>query len=116
MTIRIQRAFACAAVILSVGWSPTVRADNRSPDFDNDNLDDLAVSAYLETKGGVSQAGVVHVLYGTSSGLDDKTGRITTLWRDEPGVEEDPGVNEGFGQSLAWGDFDGDCFDDLTVG
>ncbi|MCY1060403.1 integrin alpha [Nannocystis sp. SCPEA4] len=115
MTIRIQRAFACVAAIASISWSPTGRADNRGPDFDNDNLDDLAVSVYADTIGGVSQAGVVHLLYGTNTGLDDKTGRITTLWRGEPGVEEDPGEDEAFGRSLAWGDFDGDCFDDLTV-
>ena len=85
-----------------------------SGDYNGDGRDDLAISAALEDIGSISNAGCVHVLFGTGHGLSSLGNQI---WhQDSPGV---PGVCESedlFGYSLASGDFNEDGKDDLAVG
>jgi hypothetical protein len=83
-------------------------------DFDKDGHDDLAIGAPGETIGSHSDAGVVHVLYGSVSGLrtagDD-------LWSQAvPDVPGSVGTGDKFGASLATGRLDADNRDDLAIG
>lgn len=89
-----------------------------SGDFDGDGYMDLAVSASSESLGEVNpvaNAGIVHVLYGTSNGLKKNKSQI---WhQDVPGIIlEDAEKSDYFGMSLAAGDFNGDGCDDLAIG
>jgi hypothetical protein len=82
-------------------------------DFDGDGYADLAVGSPAENVGRVVDAGAVQVLYGGRRGL---TARDQVWHQGKPGV---PGSNErgdGFGGSLAAGDFDGDGYVDLAIG
>jgi hypothetical protein len=84
-------------------------------DFDNDGFDDLAIGEPVAPVPGTGViAGVVHILYGSSTGLratDDQ------LWsRDSSGVNGKVSLHQSFGRSLAAGDFDADGFDDLAIG
>lgn len=83
-------------------------------DFDGDGIDDLAVAAKGEDLAGMGDVGVVHVLYGTESGL---SGAGSFLIKPTNGALPG-GAHQGakFGYSLAAGDFDGNGFDDLAVG
>lgn len=88
-------------------------------DFDGDGHVDLAIGAPGEAVGGTKpNAGVVHVIRGSASGL---TRVGDQLWsQDSPGVK---GVAKGglksgdrFGATLASGDFDRDGHADLAIG
>jgi hypothetical protein len=78
-------------------------------DFDNDDVDDLAVGALYEDFGALTDVGQFHVLYGTASGIS-ATGSLHL-----PAV---PGAQADYrlGAALAAGDFDGDAYEDLAVG
>ncbi|MBU0496133.1 MAG: FG-GAP repeat protein [Chloroflexi bacterium] len=83
-------------------------------DFNGDGRDDLAVGVVGEDIGSAANAGVVHVLYGSASGL---TITGTQLWsQDSPGILDAVEAGDGFGGSLAAGDLNGDGRDDLAVG
>jgi hypothetical protein len=82
-------------------------------DFDGDGYADLAVGSPSENVGSIRDAGIVQVLYGSARGL---TARDQIWHQGKTGV---PGSNEegdGFGYSLAAGDFDADGYTDLVVG
>jgi len=83
-------------------------------DFNGDGWDDLAAAASDEDLGTIVDAGVVHILFGTATGL---TGENNQLWHQNlssVGDEAEPG--DSFGEALAAGDFDSDGKDDLAVG
>ena len=83
-------------------------------DFDRDGYDDLAVSIPGEDLGGVSGAGRVIILYGTSDGLSAAGSQawVQGLY----GVGNNYEENDYFGSSLVTGDFDGDLYADLAIG
>ncbi|MEQ1564276.1 MAG: hypothetical protein ABMA64_01475 [Myxococcota bacterium] len=92
----------------------------RGPDFDGDGYQDLAVGVPYENFNG-TDAGSVVLLYGSNTGLDNPADRTLALWQsgfdvDGNAVEGASDAAEYFGQAVAWGDFNGDCFDDLAVG
>src|SRR5688500_13335341 len=62
---------------------------------------------------GISDAGRVHIFYGSPAGLDLNTWQPFSL-AQVPGNTPNP-LDE-FGSSLAWGDFDGNNIGDLAVG
>jgi hypothetical protein len=79
-------------------------------DYNGDTRADLAVSAAGENE----SAGVVHVLYGSPSGL---TAAGSQLWsQDSTGIDGTAEVGDDFGFAVAAGDFNGDSGADLAIG
>ncbi len=84
-------------------------------DFNGDGYDDTAVGVPLEDVDGVSDAGAVNVIYGSTDGLSATKVRDQLWHQDVDGLEHDAEVNDHFGADVAAGDFDGDGYDDLAV-
>jgi hypothetical protein len=85
-------------------------------DFDGDGFDDLAIGVPGEAPPPLDtpNSGAVIVLYGSSARL---SARRAQLWsQDSEKVLDVAESNDRFGSSLAAGDFDGDGFDDLSIG
>ena len=83
-------------------------------DVDADGHADAAVGTPGESLGTQTEAGLVHVLYGSAAGL---TSSGSQLWsQDSPGVPGTAEFSDTFGTALAFSDFDGDDHDDLVVG
>ena len=84
-------------------------------DFNDDGINDLAIGVAGEAIGNITATGMIHILYGkTNTGISG-TGNITRH-QDSDGIS---GANEkydGFGASLAAGDFNGDGASDLVIG
>ncbi len=81
-------------------------------DFDRDGFDDIAIGAPAEDWNGQENAGVVHIVYGSSA-----VNRARRQTISQAGAMA--GKNEAgdfFGAVLAVGDFDGDNYDDLAIG
>ncbi len=88
-------------------------------DFNGDGMDDLAISAHLEDVGAlaVTDAGIVHVIYGSSAGLRARPARPVQLFhQDTQGILDAVEDSDQFASSLTAGDFDNDQRDDLVVG
>ena len=89
--------------------------------FNGDAYDDLAIGVPQETLGmtvgknvAVVRAGMVHVVYGTSSGLQKEGAQKWT--QNSPGIADPAEKNDLFGSALAAGDMNGDGKDDLAIG
>jgi hypothetical protein len=89
-------------------------------DFNGNGFDDLAIgvpgedienSFPLPTD---SDAGSVHVLYGSSSRLGSSGSQRWT--QDSSGILDETEIGDNFGFSLAAGDFNGNARDDLAIG
>jgi FG-GAP repeat len=122
----VKRAFAawvlCAACLVALPVTPAAAAGSSgssatvAADFNGDGIDDLAVGASGEDTGDegseVADAGAVHVLYGSTSGLNALGNQLFT--QQGLGAGSDPG--SGFGRKLAAGRFNGDGYHDLAIG
>jgi hypothetical protein len=83
-------------------------------DADNDGFDDLVIAAPNENRGSIPAAGVVHVLYGSPSGL---TAARSQLWHQNvTDIADGAERLDRFGAAVAMGDVNGDGFDDLLSG
>jgi hypothetical protein len=90
-------------------------------DFNEDGYEDLAIGAPGEDVSGETDAGVVHIIFGSRDGL---TASGDQIWHQ--GIEGVTGLLEDgdrFGSTLEAGDFDGDASDqqervrdDLVIG
>jgi hypothetical protein len=79
-------------------------------DFNGDGYDDLAIGVYGEDEGGA-----VYVMHGQPlAGLATFTTRFFT--QNSSGIADTDETGDGFGSSLASGDFDNDGNDDLAIG
>jgi hypothetical protein len=79
-------------------------------DFNGDGAADLAIGAPGEN----SSSGVVHVLYGSGTGL---AAAGSQLWsQNSPGIADVAEPGDLFGFTLAAGDFNGDTRADLAIG
>ena len=90
-------------------------------DFNSDGYDDLAIGVPQEDIGSITDAGGVNVIYGSSSGLiasfSGTAQRADQFWsQNSADVLDSSEVEDGFGSSLASGDFNGDGIDDLAIG
>jgi hypothetical protein len=78
---------------------------------------DLAVGAQSKQIGSSTNAGIVHVLYGSSSGLGNNPGIANhILAQGINGLDDIVETDDKFGQSLSSADFNGDGSTDLAVG
>ncbi|KAA0916415.1 VCBS repeat-containing protein [Streptomyces apricus] len=82
-------------------------------DFDSDGYGDVAYSAGWATVGGKKGAGQIVALYGSPSGVT--AGNRTTISQNTTGVPGSAETNDAFGWVSAYGDFNGDGFDDLAT-
>jgi hypothetical protein len=91
-------------------------------DFNADGFDDLAVGVPGESVSvgdrDIKDAGAVHVIYGSRTGLNGKRPLDDEVWNQNRLIANPSGSEQGdsFGYALAAGDFTGDGFDDLAVG
>ncbi|WP_018547801.1 FG-GAP and VCBS repeat-containing protein [Streptomyces sp. LaPpAH-108] len=83
-------------------------------DFNGDGYGDIVAGTPGSYVGGLKKAGQVAVLYGGASGVSGA--RHTTLSQNSAGVPGTSEANDGFGYAQAYGDFNGDGYDDLAVG
>ncbi|NJK31370.1 MAG: VWA domain-containing protein [Deltaproteobacteria bacterium] len=83
-------------------------------DFNDDGYDDVAIGAPLADFGGLTQAGEIHIIYGSSGGL---TSIGDQLWNtDSAGMYGIGESDEYFGSRMSVGDFNCDGYDDIVVG
>jgi hypothetical protein len=81
-------------------------------DLNGDGIDDLAIGAPTARVGRAGAAGEVHVVAGSSTGLDASTAQRWSQTR----AGEASGAGNGFGRALAIGDLDGAGVAELVVG
>ncbi|MCC9706569.1 FG-GAP-like repeat-containing protein [Streptomyces sp. MNU76] len=82
-------------------------------DFNNDGFGDVAYAAGTATVGGKKGAGQIVALYGSASGVTST--KRTTISQNTTGVPGSAETNDAFGWVSAYGDFNGDGYDDLAV-
>jgi FG-GAP repeat len=99
------------------GGGPRAIVRASGPDFNGDGFGDLAIGVPGETLGSsIFSAGAVNVLYGSIAGLLP-TGIPDQVWtQNTSGVAETAEDGDGFGSTLATGDFNGDGYGDLAIG
>jgi hypothetical protein len=83
-------------------------------DFNADGKDDLAIGVRRQDVGGLKDAGAVHVVYGTRSGLSYRHSQFLT--QNSAGIADEAESNDWFGFALTAADFNGDGRADLAIG
>lgn len=89
-------------------------ATTTNADFNGDGYEDLAIGVPDEDLAGQTNAGMVHLMHGTPTGLYPDANDALSL--DTPNVLGVPDAGDEFGLGLGAGDFNGDGYTDLAVG
>jgi hypothetical protein len=98
----------------NAGWSCDGSGSMVPWDVNGDRIADLVVGVPNDDVGSGSDAGLINVMYGTTSGPSTSTDQ---LWhQDSSGIEGSAEDNDRFGTSATWGDFDNDGIGDLAIG
>ncbi len=118
--LRLALATAAAATLtgglLTFSAATATAADSvHHPvaDFNGDGYGDVAYSAGSATVGGKKTAGQIVALYGSASGVS--SAKRSVISQNSSGVPGSAETDDGFGWVSAYGDFNGDGFDDLAV-
>jgi hypothetical protein len=86
-------------------------------DFNGDGYDDLALGVFQESVGTIKNAGGVNVIYGSPLGLDANAGPGNQFWtEDDLSSTDGSEYGDRFGRSVEAADFNGDGYQDLSVG
>lgn len=85
-------------------------------DFDGDSFDDLGVGVPNEDLAGGDDTGVVNIFFGSRQGLRRPGGAARWQRLDQEVLGGSDEEGDGFGGSLAIGDFDDDGYADLVIG
>ncbi len=109
-------ALGAALTVVGVATAPPASAGIEvGPDFDCDGYADLAVGSPGDDINGQSDAGSVHVLFGSAGGGLTSAGDLL-LRQGENGVPGSSEAGDAFGSVIAWGYLDSDGCSDLVVG
>ncbi|HSA72844.1 MAG TPA: FG-GAP repeat protein, partial [Nitrososphaeraceae archaeon] len=106
------------------GGSAAAASSEVTADFNGDGFDDKAIGVPFEDIDSnndgtqdIRYAGIVHVIYGSSSGLSTASPLADQLWQQgQNGLNDVAEEGDMFGRSLASGDYNGDGKDDLAIG
>ena len=108
---------ACGAAWAGIGLASACAMASPAPprsDFNGDGFDDLAIGVpNLDVSGRVN-AGAVLIINGSAAGPALEQHFVLTQASD--GIPDSPEDSDRFSSALAWGDFNGDGFDDLAIG
>lgn len=82
-------------------------------DFNRDGYTDLAIGASAEDVGTITDAGAVHVLYGSAAGLTATGNQF--IHQNAGGVQDICETGDRFGMVMASADFNADGYADLAI-
>ncbi len=84
-------------------------------DIDGDGFDDVVVGVPGDWVGGFSDAGSIHVFYGSNDGLSAVGDQLIT--RNSAGIDSTSAAwGDRFGEAVAVGDFNCDGHEDVAIG
>jgi hypothetical protein len=88
-----------------------------SGDYNGDGFYDLSIGVRYEDVDFVVDVGAVQVIYGSVRGLNATAVLPDQFWtQNSTDVEDVAEVGDAFGWALSSGDYNGDGFDDLSIG
>src|SRR5574339_536586 len=108
------------AIGITGSTNTAAQSSEVTADFNGDGFEDKAIGVPYEDVNDVNgnlveNAGVVHIIYGSATGLSATAVLADQFWTPNL-VGNNAEINDNFGRSLSAGDYNNDGFDDLAVG